>query len=209
MYAYPGWFCLAMGGLARVADDNVKLHGGTDPHRPLPRRHRADEWLVGRIGDHPRWRRHLVRAVAGDPALPGMDGAVRRQQPAPARRRAAAVGGHGHDGSRHRLACRGERQRRRRRAVRAADDHRPGRGLDYSDIDVDPARRRSVPGGRPRAPDAPERLLDLRGRGARPGRRSARPRSRARTSSCSGCAPGRSCASIATRIRPGAASASA
>jgi hypothetical protein len=41
VYAYPGWFCLAMGGLARVADDNVKLLlgrifidlslGGTEP----------------------------------------------------------------------------------------------------------------------------------------------------------------------------------
>lgn len=41
VFAYPGWFCLAMGGLARVADDNVKLMlgrifidlslGGTEP----------------------------------------------------------------------------------------------------------------------------------------------------------------------------------
>jgi hypothetical protein len=41
VYAYPGWFCLAMGGLARVADDNIKLLlgrilidpsvGGTEP----------------------------------------------------------------------------------------------------------------------------------------------------------------------------------
>lgn len=41
VFAYPGWFCLAMGGLARVADDNVKLIlgrilidlsvGGTEP----------------------------------------------------------------------------------------------------------------------------------------------------------------------------------
>ena len=41
LFAYPGWFCLAMGGLARVADDNVKLLlgrifidlslGGTEP----------------------------------------------------------------------------------------------------------------------------------------------------------------------------------
>ena len=41
VFAYPGWFCLAMGGLARVADDNVKLLlgrifidlslGGTEP----------------------------------------------------------------------------------------------------------------------------------------------------------------------------------
>jgi BNR repeat protein len=41
VYAYPGWFCLAMGGLARIADDNVKLLlgrirldlslGGTEP----------------------------------------------------------------------------------------------------------------------------------------------------------------------------------
>ena len=41
IYAYPGWFCLAMGGLARVSDDNVKLLlgrifidfslGGTEP----------------------------------------------------------------------------------------------------------------------------------------------------------------------------------
>ncbi len=41
VFAYPGWFCLAMGGLARVADDDVKLLlgrilidtsiGGTEP----------------------------------------------------------------------------------------------------------------------------------------------------------------------------------
>jgi hypothetical protein len=41
VFAYPGWFCLAMGGLARVADDNIKLLlgriridlsvGGTEP----------------------------------------------------------------------------------------------------------------------------------------------------------------------------------
>jgi hypothetical protein len=41
VYAYPGWFCLAMGGLARVSDDNIKLMlgrifidlsvGGTEP----------------------------------------------------------------------------------------------------------------------------------------------------------------------------------
>ena len=41
VYAYPGWFCLAMGGLARVSDDNIKLLlgrifidlsvGGTEP----------------------------------------------------------------------------------------------------------------------------------------------------------------------------------
>lgn len=41
IFAYPGWFCLAMGGLARVADDDVKLLlgriyidltlGGTEP----------------------------------------------------------------------------------------------------------------------------------------------------------------------------------
>jgi hypothetical protein len=41
LYAYPGWFSLAMGGLARVADDNVKVMlgrilidlslGGTEP----------------------------------------------------------------------------------------------------------------------------------------------------------------------------------
>jgi BNR repeat protein len=41
VFAYPGWFCMSMGGLARVADDNVKLLvgrilidlsvGGTEP----------------------------------------------------------------------------------------------------------------------------------------------------------------------------------
>lgn len=41
VFAYPGWFCLAMGGMARVADDNIKLLlgrilidmsiGGTEP----------------------------------------------------------------------------------------------------------------------------------------------------------------------------------
>ena len=41
VFAYPGWFCLAMGGLARIADDDIKLMigrilidlsiGGTEP----------------------------------------------------------------------------------------------------------------------------------------------------------------------------------
>ncbi len=35
VYAYPGWFCLAMGGLARVADDNVKMMLGRIQHRPV------------------------------------------------------------------------------------------------------------------------------------------------------------------------------
>ena len=58
LYAYPGWFCLAMGGLARVADDNVKLMLGRILIDLVPRRHGADDRLVGRLGDDPRRRRH-------------------------------------------------------------------------------------------------------------------------------------------------------
>ena len=62
VYAYPGWFSLAMGGLARVADDNVKMILGRMRIDSQPRRHGADDRLVGRLIDHPRWRRQLGRA---------------------------------------------------------------------------------------------------------------------------------------------------
>ena len=98
IYAYPGWFCLAMGGLARVADENVKLLlgrifidfslGGTEP---------MTGWWVAsttsRDGGE-TWS----EPVAGDPPLPPLDRAVRREQSAPAVRRPAAVGGDGHQG---------------------------------------------------------------------------------------------------------------
>ena len=131
---------------------------------------------MGRVEHDPRRRRHLVRAVAGDPAVPGMDRAVRRQQPAPARRRPAAVGGHGHAWAATSAGMPGSAS-----AMPRASEFEPptiiaqADGRDYSDIDVDPARRRSLPGRRPRAPDAPERLVDLVRTRVRRGRRSARP----------------------------------
>ena len=106
VYAYPGWFCLAMGGLARVADDNVKLMlgriridlvlGGTEPM--------TGWWVASSTtrdgGD--TWS----EPSPGDPALPALDRAVRGEQPASAGRRPAPVGGHGHAGPRRRLARR-------------------------------------------------------------------------------------------------------
>ena len=62
IYAYPGWFCLAMGGLARVADDERQAAARPHLHRLLAGRHRADDRLVGRLHDQPRRRRDVVRA---------------------------------------------------------------------------------------------------------------------------------------------------
>ena len=165
VYAYPGWFSLAMGGLARVADDNVKMIlgrmridlslGGTEPmtgwwvassttrdggdswSEPSPEIRLFPHWteLYGASNPHPLADGRLLWATMGT------------------------------DGSRHRLARRRERQRRRRRALRAADDHRPGRRPRLQRHRRDPAGRRPLPGGRPRTQDPPERLLDLRGRG--------------------------------------------
>ena len=210
VYAYPGWFSLAMGGLARVADDNVKLMLGRIRIDLSPRRHRADDRLVGRLVDHPRRRRQLVRAVAGDPPLP----ATGPSCTAPATRTRWPTDGScgrswgrmGRDVGWHAGVSVSDR---RRRAVRAADDHRPGRRPRLQRHRRDPARRRSLPGRRPRTPDPPERLLDLRDEGAtwspiRPTavqglEHQAVPAALRR----------RSCAPTATRIRRSAASASA
>jgi hypothetical protein len=95
VYAYPGWFCLAMGGLARVADDNVKLMlgrilidmsvGGTEPmtgwwvassttrdggetwSEPSPEIRLFPEWteLYGASNPHPLADGRLLWAVMG------------------------------------------------------------------------------------------------------------------------------------------------
>jgi hypothetical protein len=95
VYAYPGWFCLAMGGLARVADDNVKLMlgrifidmsvGGTEPmtgwwvassttrdggdtwSEPSPEIRLFPEWteLYGASNPHPLSDGRLLWAVMG------------------------------------------------------------------------------------------------------------------------------------------------
>ena len=114
-----------------------QAHARPHPHRPVHRRDGADDRLVGRVEHDPGRRRDLVGAVAGDPAVPGVDRAVRGQQSASAVRRPAAVGGDGHARPRRRLARRGERQRSRGRPHRAARRSSPRRtGRDYSDIDV-------------------------------------------------------------------------
>ena len=85
-----------------------------DPDRPVAGRHGADDRLVRRLDDDPRRRRQLVGPVARDPPVPGVDRALRREQPASARRRPPPLGGHGHPRPRLRLARRGQRQRRPR-----------------------------------------------------------------------------------------------
>jgi hypothetical protein len=95
VYAYPGWFCLAMGGLARVTDDNVKLMlgrilidmsvGGTEPmtgwwvasstttdggeswSEPSPEIRLFPEWteLYGASNPHPLSDGRLLWAVMG------------------------------------------------------------------------------------------------------------------------------------------------
>ncbi len=95
VYAYPGWFCLAMGGLARVADDNIKLMlgrilidmsvGGTEPmtgwwvassttrdggdtwSEPSPEIRLFPEWteLYGASNPHPLADGRLLWAVMG------------------------------------------------------------------------------------------------------------------------------------------------
>lgn len=95
VYAYPGWFSLAMGGLARIADDNVKLLlgrilidlslGGTEPMTgwyvastttrdggeswsdPSPEIRLFPEWteLYGASNPHPLADGRLLWAVMG------------------------------------------------------------------------------------------------------------------------------------------------
>lgn len=95
VFAYPGWFCLAMGGLARVADDNIKLLlgrilidpsvGGTEPMtgwwvassttrdggetwaEPSPEIRLFPEWteLYGASNPHPLSDGRLLWAVMG------------------------------------------------------------------------------------------------------------------------------------------------
>lgn len=95
VFAYPGWFCLAMGGLARVADDDVKLLlgrilidtsiGGTEPMTgwwvasstsrdggdswsdPSPEIRLFPHWteLYGASNPHPRSDGRLLWAVMG------------------------------------------------------------------------------------------------------------------------------------------------
>ena len=178
-------------GSRAIADDNVKLLlgrilidlslGGTEP---------MTGWYVasattrdgGETWSEPSPEIRLV---------PRMDRAVRREQPASARRRPAAVGRHGHPGPGHRLACRRQRQRSRRgdrfeppTIIAQAD------GRDYSDIDVvrlDDGRFLAVV----REHQTRQSVWSTsERRGREPGRRSARRRSWARTSSSSGCGPG-------------------
>lgn len=95
LYAYPGWFSLAMGGLARIADDNVKVLlgrilidlslGGTEPmtgwyvasattrdggdswSEPSPEIRLFPEWteLYGASNPHPLADGRLLWAVMG------------------------------------------------------------------------------------------------------------------------------------------------
>ena len=95
VYAYPGWFSLAMGGLARIADDNIKLMlgrilidlslGGTEPmtgwyvasattrdggeswSEPSPEIRLFPEWteLYGASNPHPLADGRLLWAVMG------------------------------------------------------------------------------------------------------------------------------------------------
>jgi hypothetical protein len=98
VFAYPGWFCLAMGGLAHVADDNIKLLlgrilidpslGGTEPMTgwwvassttrdggetwsvPSPEIRLFPEWteLYGASNPHPLSDGRLLWAVMGTKA---------------------------------------------------------------------------------------------------------------------------------------------
>ena len=95
VYAYPGWFSLAMGGLARISDDNMKLMlgrihidlslGGTEPmngwwvassttrdggdkwSEPSPEIRLFPEWteLYGASNPHPLADGRLLWAVMG------------------------------------------------------------------------------------------------------------------------------------------------
>ena len=200
------------GDLVRSAD-GLRLPGLVQPRdgRPRPRRrrqhqadrsvgssidlvhrrHRADDRLVGRVLDHPRWRRQL-------------GGARRRRSgssrtgpscTAPATRTrcptAASCGrSMGTLRPRHRLARRGERQRRRPASTssRRRSSPRPTASTtatSTSSGSTTAGSSRSSASTRPaRASSRPPRDE------GRPGRRSARPRSRARTSSSSGLRSG-------------------
>ena len=76
LYAYPGWDCFPMGGLVRFADDRLWLIvgrirfdsalGGDEP---------MDGWYTAAIESRDGGGRGPSRA--GDPPVPGLDGAVR------------------------------------------------------------------------------------------------------------------------------------
>ena len=92
LYAYPGWFCLAMGGFARIADDDVKLMlgrilidlsiGGTEP---------MTGWYVASTTTRDGGE-SVVGPLARDPIVPRVDRALRREQSASARPTAGSSG---------------------------------------------------------------------------------------------------------------------
>ena len=182
---------LAMGGLARIADDDIKLMlgrilidlsiGGTEP---------MTGWYVASTttrdgGDI------VVGPVARDPAVPGVDRAVRREQPASAssdgRLLWAVMGTRGRDLGWHAGVSVSD----------PAGEHiepptiiAEADGRDYSDIDVirlDDGRFLAVV----REHQTRQSVWShSRRRGAHLVADPSRRRSSARTSSCSGFAPG-------------------
>ena len=161
IYAYPGWFCLAMGGLARVDDENVKLLlgrifidfslGGTEPmtgwwvasttsrdggetwSEPGPEIRLFPHWteLYGASNPHPLSDGRLLWAVMG---TKGRDAGWHSG--------VSFTGPDGDDFTPPTIIAAGRWPRLQRHRRR-------------------PARRSPVPGGRARAPDPAERLRPL------------------------------------------------
>ena len=170
----PGWFCAGDG---RPRADRRRRHqadaradpvidlsiGGTEP---------MTGWYVASTttrdgGDI------VVRPVARDPAVPGVDRAVRREQPASAssdgRLLWAVMGTRGRDLGWHAgvsVSDPAGEHIEPPTIIAEADEPRLQRHRRH------PARRRAVPGGRPRAPDPAERLVAFEPTRGAPGRRS-------------------------------------
>ena len=201
VYAQPGWFCLAMGGFARIADDDIKLMlgriqidlsiGGTEP---------MTGWYVAstttRDGGE-TWS-DLSPEIRLFPEWTELYGASNPHRLSDGRLLWAVMGTRGRDIGWH--AGR-ERQRPCRRPHRTADDHRrrPRTATTATSTSsgwMTDGSWRSSASIRPARACSPIRAT----RGGR-GPGSGRHRSSGRISSSSGFARARSRARIATRTR--------
>ena len=141
-------------------------HARPDPHRPVAGRHGADDRLVRRLDDDPRRRRQLVRACRPRSACSRSGRSCTARA---TRTRSPTAGCSGRSWAPAAATSAGTPASA---SATPTGEHielptiiAQADGRDYSDIDVDPARRRALPGRRPRAPDPPERLVALGRRG--------------------------------------------
>ena len=179
-----------------------QAHARTDPHRPLARRHRADDRLVGRRRPRPATAARPGPSLSPEirlfPHWTELYGASNPHRLSDGRLLWAVMGTRGRDVGWHAGVSVSDAGRR---ATRAADDHRrrPMAATTATSTSSGSTTGGSWPSSastRPARACCPTRAT----RGA-PGRRSGRRRSSARTSSSSGSARARSPAPTATRTR--------